>query len=53
MVGAGLVIEAAGEPYADEEVAARHPEVADTRIVPFFLHLRAWKPLPGMKGRPA
>jgi SAM-dependent methyltransferase len=41
---AGLAIEAVAEPHADEEMAAAHPEVADTRIVPFFLLVRARKP---------
>jgi SAM-dependent methyltransferase len=42
-VNAGLAIEAIGEPCADEETARAHPEVADSRIVPNFLHLRARK----------
>jgi 2-polyprenyl-3-methyl-5-hydroxy-6-metoxy-1,4-benzoquinol methylase len=29
---------------ADEQTATRHPEVADTRIVPYFLIVRARKP---------
>jgi SAM-dependent methyltransferase len=41
---AGLVIEALAEPCADEETAAAHPRVADTRIAPFFLVVRARKP---------
>jgi SAM-dependent methyltransferase len=41
--GAGLAIDAVGEPYASEEVAREHPEVADSRIAPFFLHFRARK----------
>jgi SAM-dependent methyltransferase len=41
--GAGLTIERVGEPCASEEVAREHPEVADTRIAPWFLHLRARK----------
>jgi ubiquinone/menaquinone biosynthesis C-methylase UbiE len=40
---AGLVVDAIGEPYASEDLARDHPEVADTRIVPYFLHLRARK----------
>ena len=39
--GAGLAIDAIGEPCADEEMARVHPEVADTRIAPHFLLLRA------------
>jgi SAM-dependent methyltransferase len=42
-VGAGLVIDAMDEPRADARTAREHPEVADTRIAPYFLHLRARK----------
>lgn len=41
---AGLVLEAVHEPRADEETARAHPEVADTRIAPFFLIVRARRP---------
>ena len=44
VLDAGLVIEAVREPCADEQTAARHPEVADTRIIPHFLIVRARKP---------
>jgi SAM-dependent methyltransferase len=44
VLGAGLVIEAIAEPRADEETAAAHPQVADTRIAPYFLIVRARKP---------
>jgi hypothetical protein len=44
VLAAGLVIEAVREPHADEDTAAAHPEVADTRIVPYFLHIRARRP---------
>ncbi|MCW5723108.1 MAG: class I SAM-dependent methyltransferase [Devosia sp.] len=44
IVTAGLVIEAFGEPMASEEVAAAEPIVADTRVAPIFLHVRARKP---------
>ena len=44
VLGAGLVIEAIAEPRADEETAATHPQVADTRIGPYFLIVRARKP---------
>jgi SAM-dependent methyltransferase len=37
----GLMVEAVAEPRADEQTAAAHPEVADTRIVPYFFILRA------------
>jgi hypothetical protein len=31
-------------PCADEETAATHSQVADTRIAPYFLIVRARKP---------
>ena len=45
VLGAGLSVEAIAEPCADERTAADHPEVADTRIVPYFLQVRARKPV--------
>ncbi|MBB3291244.1 MULTISPECIES: class I SAM-dependent methyltransferase [unclassified Rhizobium] len=41
IIGAGLVIEAFGEPMASSEVALAEPVVADTRVAPIFLHIRA------------
>ncbi len=41
VVDAGLTIERVVEPVASEQIASLHPEVADTRIVPFFLIIRA------------
>lgn len=43
-VAAGFVIEAMGEPKADEALAAAEPHVADTRVAPIFLHFRLRKP---------
>jgi ubiquinone/menaquinone biosynthesis C-methylase UbiE len=43
IVGAGLTIEAFGEPMASEDVAIAEPVVADTRVAPIFLHIRARK----------
>jgi SAM-dependent methyltransferase len=43
---AQLRLEAISEPHADEDTARAHPEVADTRIAPYFLILRARKPAP-------
>ncbi len=37
LVDAGFTIERLVEPHADEEVAATQPDVADTRIIPYFL----------------
>jgi len=44
VLSAGLAIEAIAEPCADERTASAHPEVADTRIAPYFLIVRARKP---------
>lgn len=44
IAAAGLAIEAAAEPAADESTARAHPEIADSRIVPLFLQLRCRKP---------
>ncbi|MGH4017752.1 MAG: class I SAM-dependent methyltransferase [Pseudonocardiaceae bacterium] len=41
---AGLAVEAADEPRADEATAAHDPRVADTGLVPYFLHLRCRRP---------
>jgi ubiquinone/menaquinone biosynthesis C-methylase UbiE len=43
IVAAGLVITAIDEPRADDDTAAAHPEVADTRIAPYFLLVQAQK----------
>jgi SAM-dependent methyltransferase len=44
VLAAGLIIEAIAEPHADEQTALTHPKVADTRIAPYFLIVRARKP---------
>jgi SAM-dependent methyltransferase len=44
VIGAGLTIEAVVEPCADDDIARAHPEIADTRIVPYFLIIRARRP---------
>lgn len=44
IVAAGFVIEALGEPMADERLAAAEPHVADTRVAPIFLHFLLRKP---------
>lgn len=41
LIAVGLTIEQIAEPFADEATAVAHPEVADTRIVPFCLIIRA------------
>ena len=44
VTAAGLTLEAIDEPHPDEATAAAHPEVADTRIVPYSLIIRARRP---------
>lgn len=44
VLAAGLTIEVIAEPHAGEKTAAAHPQVADTRIAPYFLPVRARKP---------
>lgn len=46
IVASGFSIEELREPMASEEAARRHPAVADTRVVPIFLHMRLRKPGP-------
>ena len=43
ILAAGLRIEAMAEPSASEELARQVPTVADTRVVPLFLHVRVRK----------
>ena len=44
ITAADLMIEQMGEPCASEAEARRDPILADTRIAPIFLHVRARKP---------
>jgi SAM-dependent methyltransferase len=44
VMDAGFQIERVAEPCVDRETAARYPVVADTRVVAYFLHVRARKP---------
>jgi SAM-dependent methyltransferase len=44
IVDAELVIDAFGEPRATEAQAAAEPIIADTRVAPIFLHVRARRP---------
>jgi len=41
VVEAGFAIERIGEPSVDEPTAQRVPAVADSRVAPLFLHIRA------------
>lgn len=42
---AGLTIDQFGEPSASPELARAEPMLADTKVAPLFLHVRARKPL--------
>lgn len=46
IIGTGFQIEELREPMASPETARRHPAVADTRVVPMFLHIRLRRPIP-------
>jgi SAM-dependent methyltransferase len=48
---AGLAIRQVGEPRASIEAARANPVVADTRVAPLFLHIRADKPHPEAPAR--
>jgi SAM-dependent methyltransferase len=52
LVAAGFTIEELGEPMADEATASAFPIVADTRVTPLFLHVRARKMDNHAKGNP-
>jgi ubiquinone/menaquinone biosynthesis C-methylase UbiE len=43
VVDTGFAIEMTAEPHASPKVAKEHPEVSDTRVAPYFLHIRARK----------
>jgi len=38
IVGAGLVIEAMGEPHADDDLAKSVPDIADTAVAAISAH---------------
>jgi SAM-dependent methyltransferase len=40
----GFVLTRLGEPFADDEALRRFPNLADTRVVAYFLHLHCRKP---------
>jgi SAM-dependent methyltransferase len=44
VITTGFALEHLGEPCADKTVAEAVPAVADTRVAPLFLHVRARKP---------
>jgi SAM-dependent methyltransferase len=44
LIEVGFVLDRVAEPRADEETARRVPTLEDTRVAPFFLHVRCRKP---------
>jgi len=44
VIDAGFAIERVNEPRADDETVARCPDVQDTQVMPYFLHVRCRKP---------
>lgn len=47
VIDSAFTMERTAEPCADEATAAAVPAVADTRVAPIFLHVRARKPFAG------
>jgi ubiquinone/menaquinone biosynthesis C-methylase UbiE len=43
VLDAGFTIERLAEPYADDDTARRVPQIADTRIAAYYLHVRCRK----------
>lgn len=43
LIKIGFILEEFNEPYANEEIAKKCPDVADTRIFSWFLHIRCRK----------
>jgi len=43
LIDAGLTLERVGEPVAADETARACPAVRDTRLAPYFLHIRCRK----------
>ncbi len=44
LIDAGFAVERLQEPHADDEAISRQPHLADTLVVPDFLHVRCRKP---------
>ena len=44
IIRAGFLLDRVAEPLADDDTACRVPAVEDTRVVPYFLHVRGRKP---------
>jgi SAM-dependent methyltransferase len=44
LIDAGFTVERLAEPHADDETMERYPQLADTRIIAYFLIIRCRKP---------
>jgi ubiquinone/menaquinone biosynthesis C-methylase UbiE len=44
VINAGFTIEQVNEPYPDEKAVQEHPELQDSCVVAYFLHIRCRKP---------
>jgi hypothetical protein len=45
LVETGFVIERMGEPHPKPEIIEKYPQLKAAALMPFFLHIRARKPL--------
>ncbi len=44
IIRAGFMLEQVNEPRPDDEVVRQHPELQDSQVVAYFLHIRCRKP---------
>ena len=44
LIKTGFIIEYVNEPYPDAEIVIEHPELQDSCVVSYFLHIRCRKP---------
>ncbi len=44
VIKAGFIIEYINEPYPDEEAVKEHPDLQDSCVISYFLHVRCRKP---------
>ena len=45
LIDTGFVLERLGEPRPSDEAVREQPGLQDAQVVPYFLHVRARKPL--------
>lgn len=51
IVDLGFVLERVEEPRADDGTVGKCPDMQDTQIMPYFLHIRCRKPQPDIRSR--